>query len=150
MYSRSSGAPAPAPAPTAVSSIYAAQPAFPVLASSLLSARRRNQRNDTHATTPDVSPTVTTEADKNSTISWNLKTDFEKGLNLNRTQRTEDDSNSSSTNHRSIFRSGITIGFSWLKEWNPRLRDAEQDRSRERLGEVCTYITHHIYIPYLY
>ncbi|KAL1986295.1 hypothetical protein VTN96DRAFT_6663 [Rasamsonia emersonii] len=133
----------PAAAATAASSgVYAAQPAFPLLASSLLSryCHHQNYHNRNHHQEDDqkeqndhdnATATIPATNDAKPTTAWNLMTDFEKGV------RTRDDSDSCSH----IFRCGTTIGFSWLKKegwWNARgLRSVEQeDQCRERVGEL--------------
>ncbi|KAL1965383.1 hypothetical protein VTN77DRAFT_5820 [Rasamsonia byssochlamydoides] len=123
---------AAAPVTTTSGGVYSAQPAFPLLASSLLSPRYQQRNGDDHAAaTATATTTATATDDRNpTTTTWNLKADFEKGLRT----RTEEDS------YRHVFRCGVTIGFSWLKEGNSRLRSAvDQDweeKSRERLGEL--------------
>jgi hypothetical protein len=136
--SSSSANPSALASGSTVSSIYAAQPALPLLASSLLSGHQQ----------PDPSPPAepgVPDDNQNPTTAWNLKADFEKGptTRRRRTDNAEDDDDSSSS-YRHVFRCGVTIGFSWLKEqqgWNnPHFRSAEQDQSRERVGEVGTRI----------
>jgi hypothetical protein len=86
----------------AISNIYSAKPAFPVLASSLLPSRQdrvQYQRKEDG------------EEDRGRQTTWDLMEHLEQGLDGNR-----------------LFRTGITVGFSYLKEC--------QAQCKERVGEV--------------
>ncbi|KAH8692747.1 hypothetical protein BGW36DRAFT_463999 [Talaromyces proteolyticus] len=105
--------------------VYSTQPAFPFLASSLLATYdMRNVNADTSKDINFSSSTIDTPAASSSTTtsSWNLRPDFDEFRDMSKYRN--------HSNH--LFRCGITLGLSYLRELNT----SNPDQNRDLLGDI--------------
>ncbi|KAL2014790.1 hypothetical protein VTN00DRAFT_2315 [Thermoascus crustaceus] len=112
--------------------VYSAPPAFPILASSLLplppstplQPAPRSEEEETEQTA-----TATAAPQQDNVHAWNLKADIEDGIQTR-------------TGTRGVFRCGVVIGFSVLRERRYGSRNGGDDfgEGREWVGELPRHL----------
>jgi hypothetical protein len=121
-----------------IKNVYSAQPATPMLASSLLPPGCLTQKTVQHQS---LQPSYTQRCSDSQ--SWNLKTDIKNGI-----VRSMFCEPQCSPVTSSVFRCGIIVGFSWLKRGRRRggtghhnvdkrsNNEEDLEEGRRRVGEV--------------
>lgn len=110
--------------------VYSAQPAFPILASSLLPSTSPPPQTSPRPEGEETEYTAAAAPQQDNIHAWNLKADIEDGIPTRAGAR-----------EKNVFRCGVVVGFSVLRErrYGNRNGGDDFDEGREWVGEVSCF-----------